>query len=61
MKLRIFAAALLAGSRRGQQWPEDFAVVDNHGDLVAFLRQCIAKPGNTGQRCDAERERHESL
>jgi len=32
----VIAAAVAEANKRG--WPEDFAVVDNHGDLVAFAR-----------------------
>jgi glc operon protein GlcG len=32
----VIAAAAAEATKRG--WPEDFAVVDNHGDLVAFSR-----------------------
>lgn len=32
----VIAAAVAEANKRG--WPEDFAVVDNHGDLVAFVR-----------------------
>jgi uncharacterized protein GlcG (DUF336 family) len=32
----VITAATAEATKRG--WPEDFAVVDNHGDLVAFLR-----------------------
>ena len=32
----VIAAAVAEANKRG--WPEDFAVVDNHGDLVAFMR-----------------------
>ena len=32
----VIAAAVAEANKRG--WPEDFAVVDTHGDLVAFAR-----------------------
>jgi len=35
-KAQAVIAAVAEANKRG--WPEDFAVVDNHGDLVAFAR-----------------------